>query len=281
MSNDPNQKRQPPGTKDGGKFAPDVNAESTVDLGDIGDFEPDTPDLELEVVDSLPTEDEIYKIESVADRVAAINGDLARIEALAAASDGHIISVHVGDLAPKPKTVKKSDSAWDVELNEMDGFIHVFVKAPDSEDAVRQACLLKEAPVSCVVSATERSESLGTLRHQAIWPRGEALRRQRGHEFVKASMLEDIPDLYSQENTPLAEQTVCAHFFSSAGDWYISEVDKDEGLAFGHCDLGMGFPEFGFVSLVELEETRGRFGVAVERDTHFQPKTFGELGLVK
>jgi hypothetical protein len=259
-----NQQRQPKGTETGGQFAAATNPESTVNLGDIGDFVSDTPVLRMELVDSPPTESEI-----------------ARIEALAEASDGHIISVRVDNLAPKSKTASKSDPAWDVELNEMDGFIHVFVKAPNSEDAVRQACLLKEAPVSCVVSATQRSESLGELRHQAIWPHGEALHRERGHEFVKASMLENIPDLYSQENTPLADQIAHAHFFSSNGDWYVTEVDKEEGLAFGHCDLGMGFPEWGYVSLIELEETRGRYGVAVERDVHFQPKTAGELGLAK
>ena len=273
MRNNSNQKRQPKGTKDGGQFAPDVNAESTVDLGDIGDFEPDTPDLELEVVDSLPTEDEIV----------AANGGLAEIEALAEASDGHIISVRVGDTEPKPKSASKADLAWDVVLEiEDEEFVHVFVKAPDKGEAYRQARLLKPSPVAYVNwSATQRSESLGKLRHRAIWPHGETLRRERGHEFVKASMLEDIPDLYAQEHTPLAEQTVHAHFFSSNGDWYITEIDKDEGLAFGHCDLGMGFPEWGYVSLVELEEARGRYGVAVERDTHFQPKTAGELGIVE
>lgn len=267
MTNNSNQNRQPPGTEKGGQFAASTNSESTIDLGDIGDFEPDTPDLELATVDSLPTEEEISGIESVADRVAAVKDEIARSEAL-----------RVGD--QKSKSASKSDPAWDVELNEMDGFIHVFVKASDSEDAVRQACLLKEAPVSCVVSATQRRESLGELRHQVIWPRGETLRKARGHEFVKASMLEDIPDLYAQENTPLAEQAVHAHYFSSNGDWYVTEVDKDEGLAFGRCDLGMG-GEWGYMSLIELEETRGRYGVAVERDTHFQPKTVGELGLVK
>jgi hypothetical protein len=267
-----NPNRQPKGSETGGQFAASSNPESTVDLGDIGDFVSDTPVLRMELVDSLPTESEI----------ATANGGLGSIEALAEASDGHIISVHVGDLATKPKPATKSDPAWDVELNEMDGFIHVFVKAPSSEDAVRQACLLREAPISCVVSAKERSESLGHLRHQAIWPHGEALHRERGHEFVKGSMLENIPDLYANENTPLADQTVHAHFFSSNGDWYISEIDKDEGLAFGHCDLGMGCGEFGYVSLIELEETRNRYGgAAVERDLHFQPKTFGELGLIK
>ena len=258
-----NRNRQPKGTETGGQFAPSSNSESTIDLADIGEFVSDTPVFKMELVDSLPSEDE-----------------LARIEELAAASDGRIISIRVGD--PTPKSAPKSDPAWDVEINEMDGFVHVFVKAPDREDAVRQACLLKEAPIWCVVSATERSESLGELLHRQIWPHGEALHRERGHEFVKASMLENIPDMYANENTRLAEQTVQAHYFSSNGDWYITEVDKEEGLAFGHCDLGLGFPEWGYVSLIELEETRSCFGgAAVERDLHFEPKTAGELGLVK
>ena len=260
-----NPNRQPKGTEIGGQFAASFNPESTVDLGDIGDFVSDTSVLKMELGDSLPTE-----------------SGMAKIEALAEASDGHIISVRIGDPAPKAEPASKSDPAWDVELNEMDGFIHGFVKAFDSEDAVRQVCLLKEAPVSCVVSATQRSESLGELRHQAIWPHGEVLYRERGHEFVKASMLENVPDLYANENTPLADQTVHAHYFSSNGDWYVIEIDKDEGLAFGHCDLGMGCGEFGYVSLIELEETRNRYGgAAVERDLHFQPKTVGELGLVE
>lgn len=260
-----NTNRQPKGTETGGQFAPSANPESTIDLGDIGDFVSDADLLRMELVDSLPSEDE-----------------LARIEALAAMSEGRIISIRVGDQTPPTTTPEtKPEGAWDVELNELDGFIHVFVRATDSQDAVRQACLLKEAPVSCVVSATQRAESLGELRHREIWPHGEALHRERGHDFVKGKMLEDIPDLYANEDTNLADQTVHAHFFSANGDWYITEVDKEEGLAFGHCDLGMGFPEWGYVSLIELEETRSRYGgAAVERDLHFEPKTAGELGLV-
>jgi hypothetical protein len=41
-------------------------------------------------------------------------------------------------------------------------------------------------------------------------------------------------------------------------------------LAFGLCDLGMGEPELGYVSLTELRAVRGKIGLPVERDEHFE-----------
>ena len=55
--------------------------------------------------------------------------------------------------------------------------------------------------------------------------------------------------------------------------WLLTEIDPDEtDLAFGLCDLGLGFPELGSVSLSELASVRGRLGLPVERDLHFAPK---------
>jgi len=52
--------------------------------------------------------------------------------------------------------------------------------------------------------------------------------------------------------------------------WLLSEVDPDEtDIAFGLCDLGLGFPELGMVSLKEIKSVRGKLGLAVERDLHF------------
>jgi hypothetical protein len=52
--------------------------------------------------------------------------------------------------------------------------------------------------------------------------------------------------------------------------WLLTEIDPDDqDRAFGLCDLGMGFPEFGYVSLAELTAVRGRLGLAIERDLHF------------
>ena len=52
--------------------------------------------------------------------------------------------------------------------------------------------------------------------------------------------------------------------------WLLTELDPDGGLAFGLCDLGVGEPELGYVSLVELQSARGRLGLGIERDLHFE-----------
>jgi hypothetical protein len=53
--------------------------------------------------------------------------------------------------------------------------------------------------------------------------------------------------------------------------WLLSELDPESGLLFGLCDLGLGEPELGYVSLAELEAVRGPLGLPVERDLHFAP----------
>jgi Protein of unknown function (DUF2958) len=49
----------------------------------------------------------------------------------------------------------------------------------------------------------------------------------------------------------------------------LTELDPEHDLAFGLCDLGMGEPELGYVSLTELSTVRGKLGLPVERDEHF------------
>lgn len=50
--------------------------------------------------------------------------------------------------------------------------------------------------------------------------------------------------------------------------WLISEIDEDGDTMFGLCDLGLGEPEMGYVSLSEIKEIRGRLTLPVERDEH-------------
>ena len=56
--------------------------------------------------------------------------------------------------------------------------------------------------------------------------------------------------------------------------WLLTEIDpENDDIAFGLCDLGLGFPELGYVSLTEIvQATQGfkRFRF-LERDKCFCP----------
>lgn len=53
--------------------------------------------------------------------------------------------------------------------------------------------------------------------------------------------------------------------------WLLSELDPtDQDRAFGLCDLGLGCPELGYVSLTELAGIRGPLGLPIERERHFR-----------
>ena len=62
--------------------------------------------------------------------------------------------------------------------------------------------------------------------------------------------------------------------FSPEGQatWLLTEIDPENpAIAFGLCDLGLGFPELGYASLEELRSIRTpRFGLPIERDLHFK-----------
>ena len=64
-------------------------------------------------------------------------------------------------------------------------------------------------------------------------------------------------------------------FFNPVGaaTWLVTEMDPDENdYLFGLADLGMGFPELGGISLSELQDYRGPFGLGIERDLYFEPR---------
>ncbi|MGP9812950.1 DUF2958 domain-containing protein [Rhodopseudomonas sp. NSM] len=53
--------------------------------------------------------------------------------------------------------------------------------------------------------------------------------------------------------------------------WLLTELDpEDPDIAFGLCDLGLGFAELGNVRLSEMEAARGPGGLRIERDLYFK-----------
>jgi hypothetical protein len=86
----------------------------------------------------------------------------------------------------------------------------------------------------------------------------------------RAQLLANGRQSLEQENFDPAP--VVKLFTPDAGaTWLLTEMDPDDhDHAFGLCDLGLGYPELGWVSLAEIATVRGRLGLPIERDLHFE-----------
>lgn len=57
------------------------------------------------------------------------------------------------------------------------------------------------------------------------------------------------------------------------GTWILTDLDpRDTDVAYGLCDLGMGYPECGTVRISEISNLRGKLGLPVERDRYFDAR---------
>ena len=97
-----------------------------------------------------------------------------------------------------------------------------------------------------------------------------------------------LPALYSQENN--ADPLVISKFFTPDAGWtwfaiegspvdangyFDTDQEKVDFLFFGLvCGLEV---ELGYFSLSELRGIRGKLGLPVERDLHFQPTRLSEV----
>jgi len=81
-----------------------------------------------------------------------------------------------------------------------------------------------------------------------------------------------IPDaLRPQLSANAADPVPVLKLFNPTGPgtWLITELDPDGDTMFGLCDLDMGCPELGSVSLREITAVTLPFGLTIERDVHF------------
>ena len=93
--------------------------------------------------------------------------------------------------------------------------------------------------------------------------------KSKKHMWITKAIAEAMPDLYANEGKAPEDVPIVLKLFNpcGAGTWYITEADLDEGVAFGYCVIHEG--ELGYVSLAELREYKGRFGLGIERDERF------------
>jgi hypothetical protein len=81
------------------------------------------------------------------------------------------------------------------------------------------------------------------------------------------------PELRKQlraANRGSGSKAILAKLFNPAGaaTWLLTSLDSDDDTLWCVADLGLGFVEYGTVSLSELESIRGPFGLGIERDLY-------------
>lgn len=106
---------------------------------------------------------------------------------------------------------------------------------------------------------------------------GDAVYGEEGQWFIDkiaeiADRIRNMPKTYEQDGKG-DEAVVYLHYFLNNMDWYITEKDMEteQYQAFGLADLGMGYPELGYISIEEITSA------GAELDLHFEPKTLAEV----
>jgi hypothetical protein len=108
--------------------------------------------------------------------------------------------------------------------------------------------------------------------------------RVRGMKLLTKEIREKLPPLYAQDGKG-GKAVVHVKYFTpdSNWTWWVTEGspvldDSGQEVDFHFFGLVEGHEkELGYVSLAELESVRGRLGLPIERDLHWQPKTLEEI----
>lgn len=93
--------------------------------------------------------------------------------------------------------------------------------------------------------------------------------------MTKAQEKKLVQNHKDQDGTKIFEPVIKLFNPTGVGTWWLSELDPETNIAFGFCKLHES--EFGYVSIDELKSFKGQFGLGIERDLHFTPKTFDEI----
>ena len=94
-------------------------------------------------------------------------------------------------------------------------------------------------------------------------------------KLLTKALLQKFKKIGCQED--VADPLVIAKFFTPMTNWtrYATEYDPDTRMFFGLVDGHEA--ELWYFSLDELQNYKGRFGIWIERDIHFDPINLSSL----
>ena len=100
-------------------------------------------------------------------------------------------------------------------------------------------------------------------------------------ELLPQALLDQIPPLYSNENTPTDKLIIRVKYFLASFTWLVTECEVQEDgdvMFFGYVvnDADRSLSEWGYFTLGQLMEIRLFGALGVERDIWFEKCTFGE-----
>lgn len=93
-------------------------------------------------------------------------------------------------------------------------------------------------------------------------------------KFLTDAQQEQLLKNGSEENRDQDHAPIVKLFIPNTNAiWLLSEIEPaNPTIAFGLCDLGLGFPELGYVDLEELNEILIAGTFQVEQDYSFKPQ---------
>ena len=92
------------------------------------------------------------------------------------------------------------------------------------------------------------------------------------YRYIRASDKLPVPGQDGFPPNPIARVKLFNP--TGIGTWYLAEYDPATRNAYGLCVLQDA--EIGYVSMAELVEFRGRFGLPIERDLYWEPRPLSE-----
>jgi hypothetical protein len=93
--------------------------------------------------------------------------------------------------------------------------------------------------------------------------------------FTKEQYEKLVANYKAQDGSKTFKAVVKLFNPSGLGTWYLSELNPETNEAFGLCCLQE--KEYGYVSIDEIKEIKcPPFGLPIERDKFFTPKTLEE-----
>ena len=80
--------------------------------------------------------------------------------------------------------------------------------------------------------------------------------------LLSKEQIKDIPNLYETES--IKDPKVYLKITCLDSTWLITELNKEDNLAFGFCEVQKGLGELGYVSIQEIEDLQRYYPIQVE-----------------